>query len=216
MVEFFIKGKFFMWPLLLALIAGVIIIIIKFWTLFRASINTKKFMKKLKESLTTASIDGAVELCESTRGPVAAILHAGLIRAKRGTEYVEKSIEDAATLEMSFLERGMVWLATVANIAPMLGFLGTVSGMIHAFEAIAKAGEVEPTLVATGISEALITTATGLAIAIPVQAFYNYFVSKIDRLIIDMEESSTDMVETMMETGLSKEGKPSKLGERVA
>jgi len=104
----------------------------------------------------------------------------------------------------------------VANIAPMLGFLGTVSGMIHAFEAIAKAGEVEPTLVATGISEALITTATGLAIAIPVQAFYNYFVSKIDRLIIDMEESSTDIVETLTEAGLSKEGKPSKLGERVA
>lgn len=216
MVDFFNKGGIFMWPLLLALIAGVIIIIIKFWTLFRASINTKKFMKRLKESLNTGSIEGAVKLCESTRGPVAAILHAGLLRAKRGVEYVEKSIEDAASLEMSFLERGMVWLATVANIAPMLGFLGTVSGMIHAFEAIAKVGEVEPTLVASGISEALLTTATGLAIAIPVQAFHNYFVSKIDRLIIDMEESSTDMVDTLIEAGISKEGKPSKVGEKVA
>ena len=210
MVDFFNKGGIFMYPLLFALIAGVVIIIIKFWTLFRASINTKKFMMKLKESLTKGSIDGAVELCESTRGPVAAILHAGLLRAKRGIEHVEKSIEDAASLEMSFLERGMVWLATVANIAPMLGFLGTVSGMIHAFEAIAKHGEVEPTLVASGISEALITTATGLAIAIPVQAFYNYFISKIDRQIIDMEESSTDMVETLTEMGLSK------VGEKVA
>ena len=216
MVQFFIKGGIFMWPLLFALIAGVVIIIVKFWTLFRASINTKKFMKKLKESLTTGSLDGAVKLCESTRGPVAAILHAGLLRARRGIEYVEKSIEDAASLEMSFLERGMVWLATVVNVAPMIGFLGTVSGMIHAFEAIAKAGEVEPTLVASGISEALITTATGLAIAIPMQAFYNYFISKIDRLIIDMEESSTEMVETLTDMGISKEGKSSKLGERVA
>jgi len=114
-------------------------------------------------------------------------------------EHVEKAIEGAATIEMAFLERGMVWLATVANIAPLLGFLGTVSGMIKAFEAIALAGDIEPSLVASGISEALITTAAGLAIAIPIQALHNFFVSRIDKLIIEMEESSSDLIDTLTE-----------------
>ena len=111
---------------------------------------------------------------------------------------------------MSFLERGLVWIATVANIAPMLGFLGTVSGMINAFDSIALAGEIEPTLVASGISEALITTAAGLTIAIPTQAAYNYFVTRIDRFILDMEEASTELVDTLIELEHEKTAAPAK------
>jgi biopolymer transport protein ExbB len=199
MVELFIKGGPFMWPLLFALIVGIAVAIVKFWTLTRASINTRKFLAKIKGALSTGGVDAATEICVNTRGPVASIFHAGLLRAGRGVEHVEKAIEGAATIEMSFLERGMVWLATVANIAPLLGFLGTVSGMIKAFEAIALAGDIEPSLVASGISEALITTAAGLTIAIPIQALHNFFVSRIDKLIIEMEESSSDLVDTLTE-----------------
>jgi len=199
MVELFIKGGPFMWPLLFALIVGIAMAFVKFWALTKASINTRKFLAKIKGALSTGGIGAATEVCVNTRGPVASIFHAGLLRAGRGVEYVEKAIESAATIEMAFLERGMVWLATVANIAPMLGFLGTVSGMIKAFTAIALAGDIEPSLVASGISEALITTAAGLAIAIPIQALHNFFVSRIDRLIIDMEESSSDLVDTLTE-----------------
>jgi biopolymer transport protein ExbB len=199
MVELFIKGGPFMWPLLFALIVGIAMAFVKFWALTKASINTRKFLAKIKGALSTGGIGAATEVCVNTRGPVASIFHAGLLRAGRGVEYVEKAIESAATIEMAFLERGMVWLATVANIAPMLGFLGTVSGMIKAFQSIALAGDIEPSLVASGISEALITTAAGLAIAIPIQALHNFFVSRIDRLIIEMEESSSDLVDTLTE-----------------
>jgi biopolymer transport protein ExbB len=126
------------------------------------------------------------------------------MRVDRGLEQVEKAIENAGTIEMSFLERGLVWLATVANVAPMLGFLGTVSGMISAFAAIAEAGDVNATIVASGISEALITTASGLAIAIPIQAAHNYFVSRVDRLVIDMEESANDLIDYLIEMEMEK------------
>ena len=207
MVELFIKGGPFMWPLLISLIVGIAVAIVKFWTLTRASVNTRKFLAKINGALSTGGVDAAAEICVNTRGPVASIFHAGLLRAGRGVEHVEKAIEGAATIEMAFLERGMVWLATVANIAPLLGFLGTVSGMIKAFEAIALAGDIEPSLVASGISEALITTAAGLAIAIPIQALHNFFVSRIDKLIIEMEESSSDLVDTLTEIE-SRSGAP--------
>jgi len=176
----------------------------RFWALARASINTRKFLQQIKIALREEGISTAQEICASTRGPVASIFHAGLMRVDRGLEHVEKAIENAGTIEMSFLERGLVWLATVANIAPMLGFLGTVSGMIGAFASIAAAGDVNATIVASGISEALITTATGLAIAIPVQAAHNYFVSRIDRLIIDMEESANDLIDYLIEMEMEK------------
>jgi biopolymer transport protein ExbB len=186
MVELFNKGGPFMWPLLAALVIGIAFILERLWTLTRASINAKNFFAQVEEALRGGGPDAAAEICSNTRGPVASVLHAGL-------------------LEMAFLERGMVWLATIANIAPLLGFLGTVSGMIKAFEAIALAGDVEPSLVASGISEALITTAAGLAIAIPIQAFHNYFVSRIDKIVIDMEESSAAFVDTLVEMGYGEE-----------
>jgi biopolymer transport protein ExbB len=199
MLELFYAGGLFMYPLVAALLVGLAVAFERLWAISRASINTRKFLQRIKISLKEEGITAAQEICANTRGPVAAIFHAGLMRVDRGLEHVEKAIENAGTIEMSFLEKGLVWLATISNIAPMLGFLGTVSGMISAFAAIAEAGDIEPSIVASGISEALITTASGLAIAIPIQTFHNFFISRIDRLIIDMEESANDLIDFLID-----------------
>ena len=205
MVDLFIKGGNFMYPLLVMLFFGVVVIIERFYTLFKAHINAKEFMVELQDALKQNGPEGAAELCSNTRGPVATVLHAGLVRLDRGIENVEKSIEESGAIEMAFLERGLVWLSTVANLAPLVGFLGTVSGMIRAFNDIAAAGDVDPSVVAGGISEALITTASGLVVAIPVQAAYNFFLSKIDKIIIDLQESSNQFVDDLIQLGYGKE-----------
>jgi biopolymer transport protein ExbB len=207
LVELFLKGGPFMYPLLAASVVGVAVIIERAVTLSRARTDVRKLMKRVLDALHSKGVDAAAHECERTRGPIAAILHAGLKRAERGTEAVERAIETAGTIETSFLERGLIWLATLATIAPLLGFLGTVSGMIRAFNAIAEAEQVNAKLVASGISEALITTATGLLIAIPIQAFHNFFVAQIDRFIIEMEESTADLVDTLVILGGSKADK---------
>jgi len=198
-LEKFQAGGVFMWPLLAASILGLAVIIERFWTLSRARINTTKLMSQVIGALKQDGLQGSIEVCQRTRGPIAAILHAGLMRAPKGPEAVEKAIESAGTIEMSFLQRGLIILASIANVAPLLGFLGTVSGMIHAFEAIAAAEQVSAKLVATGISEALITTATGLMIAIPVQLANNFFISRIDRFVLEMEEASIELVDTLVD-----------------
>jgi biopolymer transport protein ExbB len=205
LIELFLKGGNFMWPLLAASIIGAAVIIERAVTLSRARTDVRKLMRRVLDALHSKGVDAAASECERTRGPIAAILHAGLKRAERGTEAVERGIETAATIETSFLERGLIWLATLATIAPLLGVLGTVSGMIRAFNAIAEAEQVNAKLVASGISEALITTATGLLIAIPIQAFHNFFVAQIDRFIIEMEESTADLVDTLVMVGGMKE-----------
>lgn len=205
MVDLFIKGGNFMYPLLVMLFFGIVVIIERFYTLFKAHINAKEFMVELQDVLKQDGPEGAAELCSNTRGPVATVLHAGLLRLDRGIEHVEKSIEESGAIEMAFLERGLVWLSTVANLAPLVGFLGTVSGMIRAFNDIAAAGDVDPSVVAGGISEALITTASGLVVAIPVQAAYNFFLSKIDKIIIDLQESSNQFVDDLIQLGYGKE-----------
>ena len=138
-------------------------------------------------------------------GPIAAILHSGLIRAGRGPEAVKEAIETAGSIETSFLERGLVAIATVAQVAPLLGFLGTVSGMISAFASIAAAEQVSAKVVASGIEEALITTATGLIIAIPASIGHSFFVSQIDRFVLEMEEASAELVNELIEMGARKE-----------
>jgi len=170
----------------------------RLWTLSRASVNTRKFLAKVKEALGSGGVDSAIEVCENTRGPVASIFHAGLMRSDQGIESVEKAVSSAGAIEMAFLERGLIWLSTVISIAPMLGFTGTVWGMIKAFEAIAAANDISPTIVADGISVALLTTLFGLVVAIIIQTFHNFFVSRIDKLIIDMEESSNELVDTLI------------------
>ena len=199
MVEYFVQGGTFMWPILFCLVVGIAISLERFVSLTRASVNTKKFMSNVIGSLDKGGTDAALEVCQQTKGPVAAIFHAGLLRSNRGAESVEKAITNAGSIEMAFLERGMIWLSTFITLAPMLGFTGTVAGMIGAFDDIKRANDISPSIVASGISVALLTTLFGLVVAIVLQVFHNYFVSKIDRLVVDMEESSIELVDHMVE-----------------
>ncbi|MCK5149240.1 MotA/TolQ/ExbB proton channel family protein [bacterium] len=199
MVELFVRGEGFMWPILIMLVFGIAVSIERFISLTRASVNTRKFMARVTAALDSGGLESAVDVCQKTRGPVASIFHAGLMRADRGAETVEKAIANAGTIEMAFLERGMIWLSTVITLAPMLGFTGTVQGMIGAFDDIKKANDISPAIVADGISVALLTTLFGLVVAIIIQVFHNYFVSKIDRLVIDMEESSVELIDHLVE-----------------
>ncbi len=198
------EGMGFMrYPLAFCLVLGVIVIAIKFVSLTMKAAKTKSILKDVDELLTQQRIREALELTRDTDSPAANILYAGLERHEEGTDRVMKAIENQGLIEMSKLEKGLVVLATLTNIAPLLGFLGTVIGMIIAFQSIEAAGEVEATLVAGGIKVALLTTAAGLVIAIPVSVGHNYFVAKIDGLVIDMEESAQKMVDTLhaIETG---------------
>jgi biopolymer transport protein ExbB len=195
---------FMRWPLGFCLALGVLVIIWKFFDLFSKSSKTRKILGEVNQLLAEQKIDEAVQLCEASDSPASNILAAGLERRAEGTDRVMKAIENQGLLELSKLEKGLVVLATLTNIAPLLGFLGTVIGMIIAFQAIEVAGEVEATLVAGGIKVALLTTAAGLAIAIPVSIAHNYFVSRIDGLVIDMEESAQKMIDTLHSVGVSR------------
>lgn len=193
--ELFIAGGQFMWWLLISALIGAIFIIERAWTLYRARINTRRLLGSVITTLRNDGVQAAAEECQKNRGPIAAILYSGLQKAGQGREAMEKAISTAGTIEMSFLERGLIWISSTTTIAPLIGFLGTVSGMINAFEAIAAAEQVSAKLVASGISEALITTAAGLIIAIPATVGYNYFVAAIDRFVIEMEETSAELIE---------------------
>ena len=199
MVKYFVDGGVFMWPILILLIIGVSLSIWKLFALLAASVNTRKFLIKIKTALQDGGVQEAIDVCANTRGPVASIFHAGLMRSSRGVEQVEKSIMNAGTVEMAFLERGLIWLSTISAIAPMLGFTGTVYGMVVAFDQIKTANDISPSVVAGGISIALLTTLFGLIVAMIIQTCNNYFISRIDRLIIDMEESSVDLVDSLIE-----------------
>ena len=200
LVDYYVRGGVFMHPILFCSILGLAVIIERLYVLSKARTNTKALMNSVLTTFESQGIEAARTLLERTKGPVAAVLHAGLLRIDRGTDAVEKSIVSAAAIEVTFLERGLIWLSSVANIAPLLGFLGTVSGMIHAFEAIAAAEYVSAKLVSAGIAEALITTAAGLMVAIPVQMAYNYFVQTIDRFVVEMEESAADLLDALART----------------
>ncbi len=199
LVQTFKDGGFMMWPLGLMAVLGVAIIIWKFIDLQSKGQRTRALLADTDQLLAEHRIDEAVRRCEESQAPAAAILLAGLRRRHEGTDRVMKAIENAGLFELAGLERGLVWLATLANVAPLTGFLGTVIGMIQAFQAIELAGEVEATTVAGGIKVALITTASGLTIAIPINIAHNYFVTKIDRLVIEMEESAQRMIDALHE-----------------
>jgi biopolymer transport protein ExbB len=188
---------FMRYPLLFCLCLGVIVVTIKFVSLMVTGSKTKRVLRDVDELLTQQRIREALELTRDTDSPAANILYAGLERSEEGTDRVMKAIENQGLIEMSKLERGLVILATLTNVAPLLGFLGTVIGMILAFQSIEAAGEVEATLVAGGIKVSLLTTAAGLVIAIPVSVGHNFFVARIDSLVIDMEESAQKMVDTL-------------------
>lgn len=196
------------YPLGLCLLVGILVIIWKFFDLVRKSGSTRKILREVDELLSQRRTKEALEITRESNSPAANILHAGLERQDEGTDRVTKAIENQGLIELSKLESGLVVLATLTNVAPLLGFLGTVMGMIAAFQAIELAGEVDAQTVASGIKIALTTTAAGLAIAIPVSIAHNYFVSRIDHLVIDMEESAQKMIDALfaMQTGRAAGG----------
>ncbi|MCS7053281.1 MAG: MotA/TolQ/ExbB proton channel family protein [Ignavibacterium sp.] len=199
LVEKFNAGGFFMWPILASLIIGLAFSLERLWSLSRARVNTKEFIIKIKKALDEGGVEAAKKVCENTRGPVASVFYAGLLRYNEGLDAAEKAIMAYGAVEMSFLERGLIWISTFITIAPMLGFTGTVQGMIEAFDAIKEAAQISPAIVASGISVALLTTLFGLVVAMILQIFYNYFVSRIDRLVGDMEQSSIELIDALYE-----------------
>ena len=204
MVQYFIDGGGFMWPILISLIFGLGFAFERAYSLIMSSIDSDKFFTDVSEALGGSNLDGAQEICNETKGPVAEIFHAGLSKSHRGLEEVEKSIQNAASLEMAFLEKNMIWLNTVITVAPMIGFTGTVVGMIAAFDAIKAANDISPAVVAGGISQALLTTAFGLITAMIIQFFQNFFVSRIDKLILDMEENSMKLIDQLYDSKVVK------------
>jgi biopolymer transport protein ExbB len=202
--EIWVGGGWMMWPLLLCLVVGIIVIIWKLIDLTSKGMRTRSTLRSVDSLVAEGRIAEAIETAENSRTPAGRILSEGLRRHEEGTERVVKAIENAGMIEMSKLERGLVVLATVSTVGPLLGFLGTVIGMIQAFQAIELAGEVEATTVAAGIKVALITTAAGLVIAIPVSVAHNYFVAKIDGLVIDMEESAQRTIDHLHDMELRR------------
>ena len=198
-VDLFINGGFTMWPILILLIWAIATIIWKLVSLSYAKTNVNDFLDKIVPLIKEHKFAEAIKISESTKGPVAAVVHAGLLKADKGIESVEKAMENAGILEMAFLEKGFIPISTTINLAPMLGFFGTMVGMIAAFDAIAKAGEVDPTIVASGMKIALITTAAGLDVAIPAQFFNNMFLSMVDGLVMDIQKGSEKVIETLIE-----------------
>ena len=208
LMSLFADGGWFMYPLLLCSMVALGVIFAKAWTLRLAHRGTQKVLHEVGAAMREGRLDEATEIAYATPGPAAAILLAGLrrIQTRRlGAGELESAITVTGTIELGFLERGLIILATVANVAPLLGFMGTVAGMIEAFGAIEAAGQVEPALVAGGIKVALITPAAGLVIAIPVNIMYNFFVTRIDSLIVDMERGADDILK--LAWSLEREGK---------
>lgn len=195
-----------MWGLLAVLLIGLAFIVERFITLMiKARLNPMKFLDQLTATIESGGVEAGKELCDTTPQPVAKILGEGLSKVKMGRQFVEEGMSAAGAVELTFLDRGMLWIAMASTLGPILGFLGTVTGMIKAFEAIATAGEVEPTIVASGISEALITTASGLTIAAPMVLFHTLYTSIIDRYSRDMEQAASSLVDFLLEKGMLKD-----------
>ena len=196
LMSLFYDGGGWMYPLLLCSLFALGVIIAKGYTLWVARRNSEEVLEQVGTLARAGKMDQAIRLASETPGPVAAILYSGLrrVRERQAGVDIETAIATTGVIELGFLERGLAVLATVSNVAPLLGFLGTVAGMISAFGAIAEAGQVEASLVAAGIKVALITTAAGLVIAIPVNIAYNFFVTRIDKLIMDMEKGTSNVL----------------------
>ena len=196
LLNIFYDGGGFMYPLVLCSLFALGVIIAKSYTLWAAHRASQQVLGEAEALMRGGKLDQALSLAAETPGPVAAILYSGLrrLRDRQTVTDIDKGVKTTGVIELGFLERGLVVLATISNVAPLLGFLGTVAGMISAFGAIAEAGQVEASLVAGGIKVALITTAAGLTIAIPVNIFYNFFVTRIDKLIMEMEQGTAALL----------------------
>ena len=203
-LKFIEGGPLFMSFVLIALILGLALSIERIIYLNLATTNTKVLLQDIESALANGGVDAAQEVCRNTRGPVASIFLQGLERSSEGVEMVEKSVIAYGGVQMGLLERGLSWIGLFIALAPMLGFMGTVIGMIQAFDIIELKGEAKPDELAGGIKVALITTVSGLIVAIILQVFYNYIVSKIDSLVNQMEDASISLIDVLVKHKLSK------------
>ena len=202
--KFIEGGPGFMGIVLVCLILGLAIVIERIVYLNMATTNTNKLLKNIEDSLNAGGVEAAKEVCRNTKGPVASIFYQGLDRSHEGIDMVEKSVVSYGGVQMGLLEKGISWISLFIALAPMLGFMGTVIGMIGAFDAIAAAGDISPAVVADGIKVALLTTVFGLIVAIILQIFYNYIVAKVDNLVNDMENASISLIDLLVKHQLSK------------
>jgi biopolymer transport protein ExbB len=196
--KFIEGGPSFMGIVLLCLILGLALAIERIIYLNMATSDSSKLLNDVEGALQSGGVDAAKEVCRNTKGPVASIFYQGLDRSEEGIDMVEKSVVSYGSVQMGLLEKGLSWIALFIALAPMLGFMGTVIGMIGAFDAIEAAGDISPSLVAGGIKVALLTTVFGLIVAIILQVFYNYIVSKIDSIVNDMEDASISLIDLLV------------------
>ncbi|MDE6712060.1 MAG: MotA/TolQ/ExbB proton channel family protein [Alistipes sp.] len=197
MQKFLEGGWGWMLPVLLCLVIGLAVAIERILFLSLSTINSKKLVEAVEEALKNGGIEAAKEVCRNTRGPIASIYYQGLDRYEQGLDAVEKAVVSYGSVQTGQMESGLSWIGLFIALSPMLGFMGTVVGMIGAFDAIQAAGDISPTLVAGGIKVALLTTLMGLIAAVILQLFYNYIVSKIDSLVNDMEDSSITLMDIL-------------------
>jgi biopolymer transport protein ExbB len=201
----FIEGDpFWMTLPLICLIIGLALSIERIVYLNLSTINTKRFLDEVETALKNGGTEAAKDVCRNTRGPIASIYYQGLDRADEGIDMVEKSVVSYGGVQMGLLEKGLSWLSLFIALAPMLGFLGTVIGMIFAFDKIVEEGQVSPTTVADGIKVSLLTTVFGLIAAIILQIFYNYIVSKVDGIVNEMEDASISLIDMMLKHKVTK------------
>jgi biopolymer transport protein ExbB len=202
--KFIEGGAEFMGVVLICLILGLALCIERIIYLNLATTNTDKLLNSIETALNSGGVNAAKEVCRNTKGPVASIFYQGLDRSHEGIEIVEKSVISYGSVQMGLLEKGLSWISLFIALAPMLGFMGTVIGMIGAFDAIEAAGDISPSLVAGGIKVALLTTVFGLIVAMILQVFYNYIVAKVDSIVNSMENASISLVDLLVKYELSK------------
>ena len=196
--QFIQGGVLYMWPILICMILGLAVAIERIITLNLATTNTKKLLESIESALSKGGVDAALQVTKNTRGPVASIFTQGLMRYHEGVDMVEKSIVSYGGVEMGRLERGLIWISLFIALGPMLGFFGTVVGMVQAFSDIEAAGDISPNIVAGGMKVALITTVGGLVVGMVLQILYNYLVSKIDSISNNMEDASISLVDILV------------------
>lgn len=205
LISLFIKGSILMWPILACSIIGTAIIIEKIIVLRKTRLNIPSFLIKIRSMLKKKDVHGAIAFCMETKTPIANIIRKGLKKYKYGHQRVVEAIDSAGRQEITKLEKGLSTLATIAGIAPLIGFLGTVTGMITAFMTVQELqGAAGPSDLAGGIWEALVTTAFGLFVGIPALAFYNFLLSKINKIVVDMELVANDVLDVLEEGGIVK------------
>jgi len=202
--KFIQGGAPFMWPILIVFILGLSISIERIITLNLATTNTKKLLASIEDALDKGGVEAAKDVTKNTRGPVASIFTQGLMRSGEGIDMVEKSIVSYGGVEMGRLESGLIWISLCISLGPMLGFFGTVIGMVNAFDAIEAAGDISPSVVAGGMKVALITTVGGLIVGMVLQILYNYCVSKIDSLVNKMEDASISLIDILVKRKIAK------------